>query len=116
MQEPARGVEPLTNGLQNSDSPFHTVMLCSVQTCFPAFKHILLLPQFRCVPFHRRVLLEVLLADESETASTVRRRTFRRAASVAQVRAIAKWNFVYRCTRELHRLLVWRGHGCMRYS
>jgi hypothetical protein len=40
-----------TTGLQNSGAPFHSVPLGLVQTCFPAFTHILLPRQFRCVPF-----------------------------------------------------------------
>jgi hypothetical protein len=60
--EPVVGIEPTTYGLQNSGAPFRSVSLGSVQTCFPAFKHILLPRQFRCVPFSQRVLLAVLLA------------------------------------------------------
>jgi hypothetical protein len=41
----------------------------SVQTCFPAFTHILLSRQFRCVPFRQRVLLAVLLAGHPELPS-----------------------------------------------
>jgi len=59
------GVEPLTYGLQNSGALFRSVSLGSVQTYFPAFTHISLPRQFRCVPFRQRVLLAVLLADES---------------------------------------------------
>ena len=61
---PAREVEPLTYGLQNSGAPFRFVSLGSVQTSLAEFKHILLPRVFRCVPFHQRVLLAVLLADE----------------------------------------------------
>ena len=63
--EPVKGVEPITYGLQNSGAPFRSVPLDSVQICFPAFKHILLPRQFRCVPFSQRVLLAVLLASDS---------------------------------------------------
>ena len=60
-----REQEPTTYGLQNSGAPFHSVPLGSVQTSLAEFKHILLSRVFRCVPFRQRVLLAVLLADES---------------------------------------------------
>src|SRR5262245_31029582 len=52
--------------LRNIGALLHSVPLGSVQTYFSAYTHILLPRQFRCVPFSQRVLLAVLLADESE--------------------------------------------------